>query len=353
MLRNLSAAVLTVLLGAVAADAHELSTSYSAIRVDGTQAAVTFTINPVEMHNGPQLDADGDSAVSAAELDQSLDVLTAAILDHYRLSLPGGEPVAPERTGYDYSSGAVVSLELLYQFDADATDLRIASTLDVITQDDHRHLLQIGEGSDARQTVLSRDYPGIDVDYTMGIPLWVTMSEFMVLGIEHIFTGYDHLAFLLALLVAASRIGDVVRIVTAFTIGHIVTLALATLDVVVLPSRLIESMIALSIAYVAVENFLGRRLVHRWVITFLFGLVHGFGFSNILRELGLASTRLATSLFSFNIGVELGQLAFVAIVFPAILYAARTRYKEAVMTTASVIVMSLGFYWFIQRAVFG
>jgi hydrogenase/urease accessory protein HupE len=259
----------------------------------------------------------------------------------------------PLRTGYGFVSGNVVAFDFVYEFDEGAEQLQVVSTLDRITQSDHRHLLQIGEGAEIRQAILSRDYPSIDIDHAMGIPLWVTMKEFALLGVEHIFTGYDHLAFLVALLVATTSLRALVTIVTAFTIGHSVTLALASLDIVVVPSRLIESLIALSIAYVAIENFLGRRIVHRWLMTFLFGLVHGFGFANILRELGLTPGRLATSLFSFNAGVEAGQLAFVAIVSPLLWWAAKSTWKDAAVTASSVVIMCLGFYWFVQRAVFG
>ena len=108
--------------------------------------------------------------------------------------------------------------------------------------------------------------------------------------------------------------------VTSFTVAHSVTLALATFEIISLPPRLIESLIALSIAYVAIENFTGKTLVHRWKITFLFGLIHGFGFSNVFREMELSRRSLAISLFSFNAGVEIGQLVFVCAVFPLVLY---------------------------------
>ena len=333
--------------------AHEFSTSYSQILVDGPNVEISFTINVTELHNGPVVDIDLDGVVTDAEMDASVDVLTQAILDNYQVSLPGSEPMVPERVGYDLVAGNVIRLDFVYVFDREANNLNVVSSLDRITQEDHRHLLQIGEANDARHRVLDSGYPLVEIDYTMGIPLWVTMREFAVLGIEHIFTGYDHLAFLLGLLLATKTLLSLVKIVTAFTVGHSVTLALATLDVVAVPSRLIESLIALSIAYVAIENFLGRRLVHRWVITFFFGLVHGFGFANILLELGLTPRRLAVSLFSFNAGVEVGQLTFVALVFPLLWVLGKSRWKDHIMTGGSVAIMCLGFYWFIQRAILG
>jgi hypothetical protein len=155
------------------------------------------------------------------------------------------------------------------------------------------------------------------------------------------------------LLITTTTFISLVKVVTSFTLAHSVTLGLATFGLVSLPPRFIESLIALSIAYIAIENFTGMTLVHRWKITFLFGLVHGFGFSNILREMELTRRNLAISLFSFNAGVEVGQLIFVCIVFPIIYYLTRSRWKEHVLSAVSLSIMCLGFYWFVQRAVFG
>jgi hypothetical protein len=129
-------------------------------------------------------------------------------------------------------------------------------------------------------------------------------------------------------------------------------LALATFNVVVLPSRFTESMIALSILYVAVENLVRRRNIDRWKITFLFGLVHGFGFSNVLREMQLPRADLALSLFSFNLGVEIGQLVFVVLLFPAIEDLIRSGWTK-LRPVVSTVIGLLAAYWFIQRAFFG
>lgn len=166
---------------------------------------------------------------------------------------------------------------------------------------------------------------------------------------EHIFTGYDHLAFLLGLLVATATLGSLVKIITSFTIAHSITLALATFNLVVLPSRLTESLIALSILYVAAENLLNFRVTRRYYITFIFGLVHGFGFSNVLREMDLPRSSLALSLFSFNAGVEIGQITFVVLIFPLVrdlVSSGWTRLKPAV----SMGIACLAVYWFVQRS---
>jgi hypothetical protein len=134
-------------------------------------------------------------------------------------------------------------------------------------------------------------------------------------------------------------------------------LALATFNIVVLPSRFTESMIAASILYVAVENLVRRTTIDRWKLTFLFGLVHGFGFSNVLREMQLPRANLALSLFSFNLGVEIGQLVFVVLLFPALedlMKSGRTLWGQPWLRTAiSIAIGLLAAYWFVQRAFFG
>jgi hydrogenase/urease accessory protein HupE len=172
------------------------------------------------------------------------------------------------------------------------------------------------------------------------------------LGVEHIFTGYDHLAFLVCLLIATTTFPSLVKVITSFTFAHSITLALATFDLVMLPTRLTESLIALSIVYVAIENLLQFRAVERYRITFLFGLVHGFGFSTVLREMQLPRASLAVSLFSFNAGVEIGQIAFVSMVFPLVLFLSSRRWPQ-LRPAVSLSVVCLAVYWFVQRAFLG
>ncbi len=178
-------------------------------------------------------------------------------------------------------------------------------------------------------------------------------GSFYPLGIEHILTGYDHLVFLLALILRGGNIWSLLKIITAFTLAHSVTLALAALNIVVMPERLIEATIALSIAYVAAENlFLKQTISHRWAVSFLFGLVHGFGFSNVLRELGLPSEGLAWSLLNFNLGVETGQAVAVLIAVPVLIWLRRFRWEPRAVTAVSAIVLLAGLGLFVDRAFF-
>ncbi|MFM7749407.1 MAG: HupE/UreJ family protein [Opitutaceae bacterium] len=180
--------------------------------------------------------------------------------------------------------------------------------------------------------------------------------EFLKLGVEHIWTGYDHLLFLFALLVVCTSFRSTVAIITCFTLAHSLTLALATLDVVHVPSRWVEPLIAASIVFVGVENLIrrGAEPPGRWALTFVFGLVHGFGFAGILRDLGLGSAKggILMPLFSFNLGVELGQIAIAAIVLPLVW---RLRKKEAFVARGvpalSAVVTLMGLYWLLARTV--
>ena len=172
--------------------------------------------------------------------------------------------------------------------------------------------------------------------------------EFTLLGIEHILPGYDHLLFLLGLHILDRKITHVLKIITAFTLAHSLTLALAALDVVVLPARLVEAAIALSIAYIAVENILIRRRPEkRWIVALVFGLVHGFGFAGILRDIGLAQTDLLISLFAFNIGVEVGQIGVIALLFPVLVVVGRLRRQLAFQRIVSAFILVCGLVWFV------
>ena len=179
-------------------------------------------------------------------------------------------------------------------------------------------------------------------------------GSFFPLGIEHILTGYDHLLFLLALMLCGGGLWSLLKIITAFTIAHSITLALAALDVVVLPSALVESLIALSIAYVALENLLPRHAVsRRWAVSFVFGLVHGFGFSSVLREIGLPKENLLLSLLNFNLGVEAGQLTVVLLVVPILMRLKSKPWEPRMVAIISGVILAVGLVLFVERAFFG
>jgi hydrogenase/urease accessory protein HupE len=183
-----------------------------------------------------------------------------------------------------------------------------------------------------------------------------TFLGFLRLGIAHIWTGYDHLLFLFGLLVVCRSFKSIVGIISCFTVAHSITLALATLNVVNLPSNVVEPMIAASILYVGVENLIrkGAEPKGRWALTFGFGLIHGFGFASVLRELGIGSNGhgLAMPLFTFNLGVEIGQISIAALVLPIVWQLRKNpAFVRRGVPILSGIVALAGLYWFLERTV--
>ena len=178
-------------------------------------------------------------------------------------------------------------------------------------------------------------------------------ADFFLLGIRHILTGYDHLLFLLGILIVCSGFFAAARIITCFTLAHSITLALATFHVVNLSSHIVEPLIAASIVYVGCENLVGRNsLQWRWILTFAFGLVHGLGFASALKEMGVgeSSVGIALPLFSFNVGVETGQLAIAALILPLAWKAKESaNLSRLAVPSLSAIIVIAGSFWFVER----
>jgi len=211
------------------------------------------------------------------------------------------------------------------------------------------------KGDDAIPAALTRERNSLEI--RAPLPLTEVAARYLVSGAKHIFLGYDHIAFLLALLLWARGVWAVVKVVTAFTLSHSITLSLAALDLVSLPGGLVEPLIAASVVAVALENFFDRRIERRWRVAFFLGFIHGFGFAGALRDVGLPQDALLIALAFFNIGVEIGQVAIVAIVVPLLLGidrlsarapAAPAR-RPALVYAASAPIAGLGAYWFIER----
>jgi len=183
-----------------------------------------------------------------------------------------------------------------------------------------------------------------------------SFADFLLMGVKHIWTGYDHLLFLFGLLLVTRNFSSSVKIITCFTIAHSITLAFATLSLVHISSRIVEPLIAASIVYVGVENLLrGDDPKGRWLLTFAFGLIHGFGFASVLRELGVGASGsgIAVPLVAFNLGVELGQIVVAGLVLPVI-WKLRTNpaFVRRWVPVGSALVALLGSYWLVQRVWF-
>jgi len=223
----------------------------------------------------------------------------------------------------------------------------------------HQTFVNVYEGGTLRQQwIFSKDSK--PATYYRGTTAGVlaVMATFVPSGARHILIGPDHLLFLFALLLLGGGWRRLTLIVTAFTVGHSITLSLATLDIVNPPASLVEPAIALTIIVVGVDNLLQRkgegRDLRAWA-ALIFGLIHGFGFASVLREFGLPQEALGWSLFSFNVGVELGQLA-VVVVAASLLALVRKRspaLNDRLVTVGSIVVVAAGAYWFVERVFFG
>ena len=219
----------------------------------------------------------------------------------------------------------------------------------------HQTFLNVYEGESLTQAILDRAHTRFEYFAGTRQGAWAVAKKFLPAGIHHILIGPDHLLFLIGLLLLGGTIRRLAIIVTSFTIAHSITLTLAALNIVSPPARIIEPAIALSIVYVGADNLLMRdgRDVRAW-IAFAFGFIHGFGFANVLREMDLPARALGWSLFSFNAGVEIGQLIVVFVVASA-LGALRARSETASRRLAfagSLVIAAAGAFWFVQRVFF-
>ena len=215
----------------------------------------------------------------------------------------------------------------------------------------------VDDGRGAGEVLLSAPTPSVRWNATASAQpgtcsASVSFAGYLALGVEHVLTGYDHLLFLLGLLLAVTAWRQALAVVTAFTVSHSLTLALAVLDIARLPSALVECAIAGSVAVVAADNLLRRNVRARARWSFAFGLVHGFGFASCLADLGVArGLAAARPLVGFNLGVELGQLAVVGLVLPMLLALRHRAPARAarVSTVLSSVVLVCGVVWLMQR----
>ena len=268
-----------------------------------------------------------------------------------------GHPLAAEFEHADLKDG--VKLHLRYHSRPGAR-LELGSLLFDKLPPGHRQFLTVRDAGD--RTLLERMLSAREnrVEISLDKSNWhaglsaklAPAASFVLLGVQHILTGYDHLLFLFGLLLVGGTFSAVARIITAFTLAHSLTLALATLDFVRISSSAVEPLIAASILYIGLENLLRAKLDGRWLLAFAFGLIHGFGFSSVLREMGIGSngSGVGVPLFSFNLGVELGQIAIAA---PVLLLIWRLRRKPFFIARGvpalSLMVSLAGGFWLVQR----
>lgn len=342
--------------------AHQTNTSYVALTVKENQIEVMLTFDLTDLNKAFDLDADQDGSVNREELLGAMPKMYEYFAPRFTLAL-GYTPAALEQQegGFTQDDFGNLFINFLFIKKIAAVPGELGFSVDYVEKfgEDHKVLAKIVYRDKLDQAVFTRGETRQRFIVGGEMKLARQVREFTALGVEHIFLGYDHLMFLVALLLLGGRFGGLVKIVTAFTLAHSLTLICAALEILSLPGRLVESGIALSIAYVGAENFLllasahktplEESTKHRWILTFCFGLVHGFGFANVLRDLGLPTKGLIGSLLAFNLGVELGQVAIVALLFPLVLYLARTSWRKPVIYFISGVILLFGMLWFVER----
>ena len=308
------------------------------------------------------LDANGDGKVDRGELAAAAPRLEAYFRENLRLFVQDDPPdlgkMSPpewQSEGTEAPVGDLSSVHVNLHFERPMPEGQRAFSLSVDVFNtlgaSHSLIAAVIQGQNSQQNVLSADLPVLAYDPISGAEQEARISsmEMVRLGVEHILSGYDHLLFLLTLLVVVSSWRQTLAIITAFTLAHSVTLALAALEVVRLPERLVESTIAASIAWVAGENLLRGQGHKRWLLTFGFGLIHGFGFAGVLAGLELPREGLLQSILLFNVGVEAGQLLVVLPVLPLILWMRRFSWQLPVQRMVSGAALVLSLWWLVER----
>ena len=381
VVRCLALAPALALLWPAAAHGHATGESYVWLNVEASHLSGRFELRVDDLRDRLGL------AIPRHEEGRRQAVLATApqvqtyLRAHFSLA-SGGEPLAYEFTATDLTE--IDTLGAFARYHYRTAPLEIADRLEVrnevLLADDrfYRSLLCIaydrrrdaeyGDEFTALVFSASNSRQVLDLTDVRGL---LRVRDFVWQGILHIWIGIDHVLFLIALLLTAvllrrpadggagwqpvggfrAALWNIVKIVTTFTVAHSITLSLAALDVVRLPSRLVESIIALSIVLVALNNLVPKFTERNWILIFFFGLFHGMGFASVMGDLPFRMTNLVQVLLAFNLGVEIGQLAIVAAAFPLLFLSRRSGYsRPVVLVGGSVVIGLVAAYWFAERA---
>jgi hydrogenase/urease accessory protein HupE len=341
--------------GAPDASAHAQPFSFLDLRLSGTRLEGNLTAHVFDLAHEIAL-ADPDSLRSVDGIARHALALRAVLAPRLVL-IADGDTLRPN---WDSLAPAPERNGVTFHFSASWT--RVPGKLEVGARlfpydAQHETYVNIYEGGKLRhQDVFDRDHAAYGYYSGGSQGVLAVVRTFVGAGIHHIFIGPDHILFVIGLLLLGGGLPRLLKIVTAFTVAHSITLALATLKIVQPSPRFIEPAIALSIVYVGLENLRvrpGQRDRRAW-IAFGFGFVHGFGFASVLREFGLPQQALGWSLASFNLGVELGQACIVGAAAPVLAWAsARSeRARIAIVRYGSIAVALAGTYWFFERVFF-
>ena len=337
--------------------AHDPGLSIATAKVGPGTVAIHLAMARIDAEQIMPLDANHDGKVSESEFKSALPELERRAAGSYNVRSQNGQ-LSPSNIIVSRDDKDGVHFNLKYECsNGEALTIRSA-WLGELARGHREYFSVVNEaGKVVSEKMLDAVHDNFSLTLETNTPAVIaqhSFREFLSLGLEHIATGYDHLLFLFGLLLVGGTLRSALKIITSFTVAHSITLALATLNIIHLPSKVVEPMIAASIVYVGVENLLRSNLDKRWLLTFCFGLIHGCGFASALSDLGVGAngTPIFVPLVSFNLGVEIGQLTIAALVLP-IIWKCRSwpALVERMVPVGSTVVVVAGGYWLLQRTV--
>ncbi len=363
-----AALFLLLSLFAAAAVAHKPSDSYLTITIAGSVVRGQWDIALRDLDFAIGLDSNGDGDITWGELRARHDEIAAYALARLAIALDGAacKPRVAEHLVDHHSDGAYAVLRFDAQCPRAGPTLELGYNLFFDLDPLHKGLLRLEYEGATRTAIFSPEAARQRFELARPSRI-VQFLDYGREGVWHIWIGFDHILFLLSLLLPAVLVHslygwraverfkpafwDVFKVVTAFTVAHSITLSLAALGVITLPTRLTESAIALSVVLAALNNIFPLFQRRRWMVAFAFGLVHGFGFASVLADLGLPQDTLLLALVGFNLGVEVGQLAIVSAFLPAAYWLRRTMlYRRVIFFGGSVLICLRAAIWFVERA---
>lgn len=360
--------LLILLLTSSLAWSHKSSDSFVNLDMSGDTITGRWDIALRDLEYALALDIDSDGAITWSELRSRYQEIENYAFNH--LQVKQGSNECNRELGLlqvdQHSDGAYAVINFDLKCASSSKQLSVEYNLFFDLDPTHRGLVQVSQEDGSEFVVFSPEKQQAIIDFKQSNQ-WQTFSQFIKEGIWHIWIGYDHILFLLCLLLPSvvsrtpvgwvqnnsfsNTLAQVAKIVTAFTIAHSITLLLGVLQIINLPSRLVETTIAFSVIMVAANNLYPFFRERAWLVAFGFGLIHGFGFASVLSNLNLTTANLGVSLLGFNLGVEIGQLAIVSVFLP-IAYCLRGHwfYRRIVLYAGSQAIMLLALVWFVQRA---
>jgi hypothetical protein len=359
--------VLTLSSASLTTYGHRTSDSFLILDVEGQEMHGQWDIALRDLEQAVGVDANGDGNVTWDELQAKKENVSKYVTSRVRFAFDGAalSIQIKDQQIEEFTDGSYAVIRFAASNLSTARNLNVEYLAFFDIDPQHRGLLRLKSDGRTRSAVFSPEKPVQSFELA-NISAARQFFDFLREGVWHIWLGFDHILFLLALLLPSvlrrskqgwevadgfrSAFIKVLKIVTAFTVAHSITLSLATLGVVRLPSRLVESTIAASVILAASNNLRPIFPDRGWIVAFVFGLIHGFGFANVLADLGLPSETLALALVGFNLGVEIGQMAIVAVFLPlAFSFRGSWVYQQLTFRFGSALIVVLAATWMVER----